>query len=129
MKKRKRISKEKFKKALSVVGNGVEKICNNCRLYKRDEGKCGVVVLYEGSRYNLPVNPGDSCFFDTEFIAIKEELVNDEIVRSKETFNPADEIKQARFWVEDPMTGKPTKKKTGTVKIEYDKDFFGKGDE
>lgn len=128
MKKRK-ISKEKFKKALSVVGSGVEKICNNCRLYNREEGNCRVVVLYEGQRYNLPVNPGDSCFFDTEFIAIREVLVNDEVVRKKETFNAADEIKQARFWVEDPLTGKPTRKKKGVVKIEYDKDFFGKGDE
>jgi len=128
MKKRKKLSKERFKKALNVVGPGIEKICNNCRLFNRDEGECRVVVLHQGERYNLPVTPGDACFFDTEFVAIKEELVNDEIVTKKETFNPADEIKSARFWVEDPMTGKPTTKKKGTVKIEYDKDFFGKGE-
>jgi len=123
MKKRK-LSRRNVRKALSVVGNGVEKICNNCRLYNRKAGECRVVVLYQGCRYNLPVSPGDRCFFENEFVAIKEELVNDQVVQKKETFVPANEIKSARFWVEDPVTGKPAEE--GVVKIEYDKDFFGK---
>jgi hypothetical protein len=80
----------------------IEPICNNCRLYRREKGECGVAVLVDGKKYHLPVFPGDHCHMDELGI----------------------EVKEVRFWVEDPKTGKPTEG-DGKVKIEYPVGFFG----
>jgi hypothetical protein len=79
----------------------VERICNNCRLYRREKGDCGVAVIVEEKKYHLPVFPGDKCHMEDLGI----------------------EVSHARFWVEDPETGEPAKK--GKVKIEYPEGFFG----
>lgn len=79
----------------------IEKICNNCLLYNRQNSTCKISILLEGKQYNMPVDPGDKCHMDEIGI----------------------EIKQVRWWVED-QEGKPTDK-DGTVKIEYPKEFFG----
>jgi hypothetical protein len=82
----------------------VEKICNNCLLYNRENSSCKVAILLNGKEYHMPVDPGDSCHMDDIGI----------------------EIKQVRWWVEDDK-GNPTEK-DGVVKIEYPNDFFGKDD-
>ena len=67
-------------------------------LYNRDKGACSVAILHEGERLNIPVDPGDPCFYEeTDFL---------------------DTIKQNRFWVEDPVTGERTTE--GVVKAEYE---------
>lgn len=71
--------------------------------------------MYEGEKYNLPVDEDDDCFFENQFTAINE----DGQVESFKT-----EVQQARFWVEDEKTGKPTTGQ-GVVKIEYSDGFFG----
>ncbi len=92
-----------------------EKICKKCQLFNTELSSCRVVILHEGERFtNLPVEPNDSCFFDNEFTT-----------KENETFRPIDDIKQVRWWVEDPKTGEPTSG-NGVVKIEYPIDFFGK---
>jgi hypothetical protein len=55
---------------------------------------------------DVPVDPQDPCLW--------------------EKLGIAENIKQTRFRVVDPITGEPTKG-NGKVLIEYDKDFFGKG--
>lgn len=91
----------------------IKPICGNCRLYNREESTCRVVILHEGERVNIPVEPKDSCFFEQTYF--------DPITGKKEDFN---EIQQVRFWVEG-KDGKPTDG-NGTVKMEYPKGFFGK---
>lgn len=103
----------------------LEHICKNCRLFDSKNKLCSVVVLCEGERFNLPVEPHDTCFFENEFVAVKEELVNEQIVKTTDKFTLAEDIKEVKFWVEDPKTGKKTNK-DGIVKIEYPEGFFGK---
>ena len=75
----------------------VEEICNNCRLYNREKSTCRVAVFHAGKQIHVPVDPGDTCFFEgTELL---------------------EEIKQYRFWVEDPMTGERSSE--GVVKVEF----------
>lgn len=93
----------------------IEPKCKNCRLFNPEAKRCMVVILHEGEEYNLPVDEEDDCFFENEFIAINDE-------GEKDNFKA--EVQQARFWVEDPETGEPTKG-NGLVKIEYPKGFFG----
>lgn len=92
----------------------LEPKCKNCRLFDSKSNRCAVVILYEGERYNLPVEAEDDCFFENEFVAINEQ-------GEKEIFKP--EVQQARFWVEDQKTGNPTQG-DGIVKIEYPEGFF-----
>lgn len=82
----------------------IEPICRNCRLYDGRTGTCKVTVLHEGRRYNLPVFPEDRCHMDELGI----------------------EVKEVRFWVEDPVTGEKTNK-DGIVKVQYPEEFFGSG--
>lgn len=49
-----------------------ERICKNCKLYNADTGACRVNVIYEGSYYELPVLPGDKCFWEEEDIAVNQ---------------------------------------------------------
>ena len=81
-----------------------KEICNNCVLYDREEGTCKVAVLHEGEKVNIPVEPGDTCFFEGEML---------------------EEIKQIRWFVEDEQ-GNPTEE--GKVKVEFPEellDIFG----
>lgn len=83
----------------------IEKICNNCFLYNRENSTCKVAILLNGKEYHMPVDPGDKCHMDELQI----------------------EVKQVRWWVEDEK-GNPTEG-DGVVKIEYPEDFFGKDQE
>src|SRR5690242_8518535 len=83
----------------------IEPICKNCRLFDPGTGTCRVTILHEGTRYNLPVSPNDRCHMDELGI----------------------EVKEVRFWVEDPATGEKTKGK-GVVKMQYPEGFFGDED-
>jgi hypothetical protein len=90
----------------------VKEICRNCKLFNPARSVCSVVVLYEGQRLNIPVDPEDSCFFEQTYF--------DPILNKEETLN---DIKQVRFWVED-KDGKKTDK-DGKVLMEFDNGFFG----
>lgn len=83
--------------------------CDKCQLFNAKEKRCGVVVMHEGEKYNLPVDRHDTCFFKQEFRAIDQENM------TIEKFTP--EVKQLKAWVEDPETGE--KCANGVVKIEY----------
>jgi hypothetical protein len=89
-----------------------EPICGNCKLFDASKHQCRVVILHEGNRVNLPVDPQDPCFFEQTYF--------DPVTGQEESFN---EIKQVRFWVED-NEGKPIDG-NGTVKMEIPEDFFG----
>ena len=84
--------------------NYIEPICKNCRLFDPINNECKVVILWEGEKYNLPVSPNDRCHMDELGI----------------------EVKQVRWWVEDPKTGEKTDG-NGIVKMEYPEGFFGEG--
>ena len=86
----------------------VEKTCKNCQLYNQKSGECSVIVLHEGEKINIPVDPEDACFFENEFI---------------EKYKPIQDVKQVKLWVEDPKTGEKTT--DGVVKREYPTAFFG----
>lgn len=88
-------------------------ICRNCKLFAPREGVCSVVILHEGKRVKIPVEPQDPCFFEGQYF--------DPTTKAMEDF--AGEIQQVRFWTEG-KDGKPTDK-DGTVKIEYPEGFFG----
>jgi hypothetical protein len=87
------------------MGKEIEKICNNCFLYNRENSTCKVAILLNGKEYHMPVDSGDRCHMDELQI----------------------EVKQVRWWVEDEK-GNPTEG-DGVVKIEYPEDFFGKDQE
>ena len=91
----------------------IEQVCGNCKLYDPSKGVCRIVVLNEGQKDNIPVEPQDRCFFD--------DIYFDPV--SHEKANLLDQVKQVRFWVE----GKDGKKTdgNGTVKVEYPDGFFG----
>ena len=90
-------------------------ICKNCRLFDSHQKRCAVIVIYDGEKYNLPVEANDPCFYENEFLALNED-------NQIESFKP--EVQQVKFWVEDPVTGAKTDK-PGKVKIEYPEGFFG----
>lgn len=93
------------------MGKNIKKICDNCQLYDPEKGECSVVVLHEGEKIFIPVDPKDTCFFENEFI-------------EKDGYKPIEDVKQVKIWVEDEKTGE--KAEEGIVKIEYPPDFFGK---
>lgn len=84
----------------------IERICKNCRLFDPSDNCCSVIVLYEGSKIRLPVEPEDSCFFEQEYF--------DPITGEMDDLNA---IKEIKFWVEDKDGNKTDK--DGIVKIEY----------
>jgi len=90
---------KKFKKKKHV-----QPICGNCRLFNAETKRCSVVVLVEGQKVNIPVDPEDKCFFETEFVA-----------KDGDAFKV--EVNEIKMWTEDPKTGKKSDK--GVVKIEY----------
>lgn len=77
--------------------------CGNCLLYDRSSQTCGVVILVDGKKHHMPVEPEDNCHMDELGIPVQ----------------------QVRWWVEDPKTGEKTDK-DGIVKIEYPEGFFGR---
>lgn len=89
----------------------IERICKNCRLFNPQTSECSVVILVEGERTKIPVDPQDSCFFEA----------NPELGQTEDF---TDMIQQVRFWCEDE-DGKKTDG-NGKVKVEYPKGFFGK---
>lgn len=93
----------------------VERICKNCKLYNPSAGECAVVVLHEGQRLRLPVDPEDACFFEEPYF--------DPTTKAMEDF--ADDLKEVKFWVEDKDGNKTDK--DGVVKFQYPQGFFGKG--
>ena len=95
-------------------------ICKNCSLFDKKNKSCNVVVLIDGEKCKIPTNPDDLCFFEVPIIIEKEIMVNNKIEKIKETYIPADDIKQIRFWTED-KNGKPAE--NGIVKIEYPSDI------
>jgi len=78
----------------------IKEICGNCRLYDREKGECKVAVLIDTKKINMPVFPKDKCHMEELGI----------------------EIKEIRWWSEDPKTGKKTKG-NGIVKMEYPVDL------
>jgi hypothetical protein len=103
----------------------IERICGNCKLFNPNRNECSVVVLIEGHRYKLPVDPEDKCFYEQEYF--------DPTMKAKQDF--ADDIKEVKFWVENEKGEKVTgrkwwqfwrKKENSIVKFEYPEDFFGK---
>ena len=83
----------------------VERICGNCQLYNPKAGICSIVVLLEGERQHIPVDPKDDCFFEEGEGGFIED------------------VKQVKFWVENEKGDKTDK--DGVVKIEYPEGFFG----
>ena len=92
----------------------IERICKNCKLYNSKAEECSVVVLLDGHRYKVPMDPQDKCLYETEYF--------DPTTRSMEDF--AADIQEVKFWVEDEKGQKTNK--DGTVKMEYPEGFFGK---
>lgn len=92
----------------------IERICKNCKLYDVKNEHCAIVILHEGERLHLPVDPEDACFFEAEYF--------DPTTKARVDF--ADDIKEVKIWVEDEKGEKTDK--DGVVKIEYDAGFFGK---
>jgi hypothetical protein len=85
----------------------IKECCGNCLLFNKEKSECRVVILHEGQKYNVPVDPSDSCFFGNKFVSNNEE------------FTMTEEIKEIKMWVED-KDGKRTDG-NGIVKIEYPK--------
>lgn len=79
----------------------IKEICGNCLLYNAEKGECKVAVLIEGKEYHMPVFPQDKCHLQELNIPVQ----------------------QVRWWCEDDK-GNPAE--TGTVKVEYPAEFFGK---
>lgn len=90
----------------------IEKICANCRLFNEKTNECSIVIIHEGEKIHLPVDPKDSCFF--------EETYFDPI--TKEKTNLISDVQQIKIWVENE-DGEKTDK-NGKVKIEYPVDLF-----
>lgn len=87
----------------------IEKICKNCLIYDYTKKICKIVILHEGEKINLPMDPNDKCFF------IEEIIIKDKDGKPIDRFLP--EVEQIKIWVENE-----NKKSTdGIVKIEYPK--------
>lgn len=53
-----------------------ERVCKNCALYNKKEGVCSVVVIMQEEKYELPVNPNDSCHWERTSKEIDNSLEN-----------------------------------------------------
>lgn len=103
----------------------IERICNNCKLYDAKNRECSVVVLYEGERHKIPMDPEDKCFYETGYF--------DPVSKTTEDFSA--DIQEVKFWLENEKGEKVSRRKwwqfwrkpeKTVVKIEYPKGFFGK---
>lgn len=88
--------------------------CKNCLLFDKKGKRCKVAILYNGEKFNLPVEPEDTCFFENEFTAIDES-------GNKEIFKP--EIEQIKFWAENEK-GETSQDGHGKIKVEYPESLF-----
>ena len=91
-------------------------ICKNCLAYDKYKQECKVVILHAGERFNMPMEPEDTCIFLEE-----TDILNPETGKV-EKFTP--DVQQVTFWCVDPVTGERSDK--GVIKMEYPEDFFGK---
>ena len=94
----------------------IERKCKNCKLFDPQEGICKIVVLFEGRRTNVPMEPEDTCMYEHEYF--------DPTTKAIETFS--EDIKEVKFWVENEKGEKTAG--DGTVKMEYPEGFFGEKD-
>lgn len=94
----------------------IERKCKNCKLFDPQKEHCKIVVLFEGKRTNVPMEPEDDCLYETEYF--------DPVLKVINTFS--DDVKEVKFWVENE-SGEKTDG-DGTVKIEYPEGFFGEED-
>ena len=101
------MKKNKKKKA-------IEPRCRNCKLYDWEAKVCKVIILYQGSRINVPTDPNDLCLYEDKFTEISPDGKIKEFSVKPE---------QVKMWVENPITGKRAAK--GVVKIEYPEGFYG----
>lgn len=95
----------------------IDRICNNCKLYNPQKNHCSVVILYEGERTHIPVDPQDACFYESGYFDATTKAVEDFAV----------DIQEVKFWVETE-DGRKTDK-DGIVKMEYPEGFLGEKDE
>ena len=95
----------------------IEPRCRNCKLYDWEHKACKVIILYEGARINVPMDPNDICLYEDKFIEILPD--KDGQFKAKE-FSVKPE--QVKMWVENPITGKRSNK--GVVKIETPESFW-----
>ena len=91
----------------------IERICGNCKLYDGPNQQCSVVVLLEGKRVKVPMEPKDACLYESEYFDPS----------SKEAGDFSEDIKEVKFWVEN-QDGQKTAG-NGTVKMEYPEGFLG----
>lgn len=91
----------------------IQRICKNCKLYDPSRGECSVVILHEGQRVKIPVDPQDECFYEGVYF--------DPTTKAMEDFSG--DIQQVKFWVENDKGQKTDK--NGVVKMEYPEGFFG----
>ena len=91
----------------------LEKICKNCKLFNPKNETCNIVILFEGERIHIPVDPQDTCFFDQNYF--------DPVDKKEKSI--LDEVKQVKFWVEDADGNKTDK--NGIVKMQIPEDFYG----
>lgn len=94
----------------------VKPICGNCILFDPKRKECNVFVLFNGEKLKPPVDANDKCLYLNLPVNIPE--------KGEKFENINDEIKQVKWWVEDPITGEK-KDGDGKVKIEYPIGFFG----
>ncbi len=78
----------------------IKHICKNCRLFDAENEVCKVTIVIGEEKYNMPTFAKDKCHMEELGI----------------------EIKQVRWWTEDPKTGEKTDK-DGIVKMEYPTDL------
>lgn len=90
----------------------LEHVCGTCRLFNPELKRCGVVILHEGEKYNLPVDAEDKCFFEQEF--------HNTETGEMENFN---EIKEIRMWVENEKGEKDSQGKV-KIQIPIELDYF-----
>ena len=88
----------------------VDRICKNCRLYNDKDQVCSVVVLFEGKKLHVPMDPQDTCLYENQYFDPTTESLKSMV----------DDIKQLRMWVEDENG---QKSKEGIVKIEFPDDL------
>ena len=91
----------------------IDRICKNCKLYDQRQNHCSVVILHQGQRVHLPVDPQDACFYEGEYF--------DPTTKAMENF--AEDLKEVKFWVETE-DGEKTGG-DGIVKMEYPEGFLG----
>lgn len=94
----------------------IERVCKNCKLYDTKREVCSIIVLHEGKKLNVPMEPEDACLYETEYF--------DPTTKAIESFT--DEIKEVKMWVENDKGEKTDG--DGVVKIEYPDGFFGEKD-